>query len=84
MCTDVKFVTDNGDELSANEMIHRLMTRVKALESRLSSLENNGTGVIGGQNTDTISFIDYPSQAAYASYDFIGNDTISFNLNDGN
>tara|TARA_R110002012_G_scaffold113829_1_gene259926 strand:+ start:706 stop:939 length:234 start_codon:yes stop_codon:yes gene_type:complete len=77
-------VTDNGDELSANEMIHRLMTRVKDLESRLSSLENNNTGVIGGQNTDTLDFLSRRDQAAYAHYDFLGNDTISFNLNDGN
>lgn len=84
MCTDVKFVTDNGDELSANEMIHRLMTRVKALESRISSLESNDTVIFGGEGTDTISFIDYPAQAAYAPYDFLGTDTISFNLNDGN
>ena len=84
MCTDVKFVTDNGDELSANEMIHRLMTRIKDLESRISSLESNDTVIFGGQNTDTLDFLSYPAAAAYASYDSLGNDTISFNLNDGN
>lgn len=84
MCTDVKFVTDNGDELSANEMIHRLMTRVKDLESRISSLESNDTVIFGGQNTDTLDFLGSPVAAAYAHYDFLGNDTISFNLNDGN
>ena len=84
MCTDVKFVTDNGDELSANEMIHRLMTRVKALESRLSSLESNDTVIFGGQNTDTLDFLRQRDQAAYSHYDFLANDTISFNLNDGN
>tara|TARA_R110001592_G_scaffold44004_1_gene142095 strand:+ start:267 stop:500 length:234 start_codon:yes stop_codon:yes gene_type:complete len=77
-------VTDNGDELSANEMIHRLMVRVKDLESRLSSLETNDTIIFGGQNTDTIDFLGYPAQAAYASYDSLSTDTISFNLNDGN
>ena len=84
MCTDVKFVTDNGDELSANEMIHRLMTRVKALERRISSLENNDTGVIGGQNTEALDFLHIRNRLAYSAYDFLDDDNISFNLNNGN
>ena len=78
----VTFVTERGEELSANEMIQQLMKRVSELEDRVKELENPfgwGDYVISSAYDDPLSV-----QAAQA-VPFIGGegvDTISFNVTD--
>ena len=86
----VKFVTEDGEELSKNEAIQRLMKRVSDLEKRVYELENpfslDRITINSAESNDTIlSFPDYPQAAAYVPFDPFGSagtDTISFSLND--